>query len=244
MALHNAICPRLHVQIEKNADEFVYRYDLENGKQSKDSITTFSLVIYPDPATQIRAQPWSGGQSTAIVGEQIALPSAPPGGLVLLLCPEGQPLRSGEITKFEIHTQARPGFTTAATEHFPHLDLTDEWPQQILDELDPVLAPAWIDRHLITLGPRYAPDEPAPRIAADYISAIQELVRRGGLEQTSPFVNDALAGLDAVAKGGSTGSLVISAGPRTDTEAGIFNALALALNATNTTVRKDHSVKK
>jgi len=61
MPLQNAIYPDLKVRIEKDSDVFRYTYDLENGKQSKDSITTFSIVVNPDPNMQVGAEFWKGG---------------------------------------------------------------------------------------------------------------------------------------------------------------------------------------
>jgi hypothetical protein len=232
LPLHNELCASLRVQIEEKSGAFVYTYNLENGKQSEDSITTFSLVVYRDPSMQIGAESWRGGKSTAMVGEQISLPGTPPGGLALWLCPEAQPLLPERATKLTAITKARPGFTTAAAEHYPHVDLTDEWPEQILDELEPVLTPRWIDQHILTLGPRYGPDEPASQIAADYLVGIRELIRRGQLTETSPFVRDVMGALDPVATHRTSTSPSVTAKPQTTIEAEIFNALRLALNLT------------
>ncbi|ADV83957.1 hypothetical protein [Terriglobus saanensis] len=54
--LHNDIDPNLRVQIEDTSSGFRYTYHLENGKQSKDSLNSFNLAIYPDTETQAEAE--------------------------------------------------------------------------------------------------------------------------------------------------------------------------------------------
>jgi hypothetical protein len=234
MPLHNAICPDLRVRIEKSSNAFVYTYSLENKKESEDSITTFSIVVHPDADMQVGAEFWTGGKSTAIVGNQVALPGTRSGGLAIWFCPEGQPLPPGRGTSFTLAAGARPGFTTAATEHFPHLDLTDEWPQQILDELEPVLTPSWIDQHVITLGPRYSSAEPAANIAADYAVGVKELTRKGVLDQNSSFVRELTAILEGISSGKSPALLPpIEAEPHSPAEAEILNGLQLSLDIRN-----------
>jgi hypothetical protein len=229
--LHNAICPDLRVRIEKGSNAFVYTYSLENGKESQDSITTFSIVVHPDPDMQVGAEFWTGGKSTAIVGNQVALPGARSGGLAIWFCPEGQPLPPGRGTSFTLATRARPGFTTAATEHFPHLDLTDQWPQQILDELEPVLTPSWIAQHIVTLGPRYSLADPSANIASDYEGGIKELVNKGLLDQNSSFARELTMLLEEVSSGKSPALLLaIKAKPHSPTEVEILNGLQLSLD--------------
>jgi len=132
-------------------------------------------------------------------------------------------------------SKARPGFTTASTEHFPHLDLTDQWPEQILDELNPVLDPSWIDQHIVSFGPRYDPLERDVNIAADYSLGVKELTRRGILDQNSLFMRELTAVLERISNGESPASLLasIKAKPQSPTEVEIFNALQLSENIRN-----------
>src|SRR6266851_3888756 len=197
--LHNSIDPNLRVHMENSSGSFRYTYELENGKQSKDSLMDFFVVIYPDPQMQTSSTPWKGGLSLPTVKERVGIPGASPGSLIDWMYPEEKPLMPGASTNFTLITEARPGFTSASTEHFPHLDLTDEWPEEILDQLGPVLDPKWIAHHFVTLGPRYGSDETAIRIASDYIVGIQELLRLHRLELNSPFLKEVIANLDAIA---------------------------------------------
>jgi hypothetical protein len=134
-----------------------------------------------------------------------------------------------QSANFTLLTEARPGFTSAATEHFPHLDLTEEWPEEILDQLGPVLDPKWIAKHLITLGPRYDAEEPATRIASEYMVGVQELVRIHRLESNTPFMREVIANLDAIASGSSV-QIPITQKPHSEMETEILNALQLSLH--------------
>lgn len=231
--LHNTIYPELRVHIEDTRSGFRYTYRLENGRQSKDSLTDFRLAIYPDLEAQAGADSWKGWITISTVKERIGLPGAPPGRLAdwgePLVGNVEQPLPPGATTNFTLLTRARPGFTTAETEHSPQLDLTDEWPEEILDALGPVLDPKWIAHHFITLGPRYGPDDPARGIASDYIIGIQELIRIHRLESNSPFIMEVIADLDAIASG-SPAQLPITRKPHSELEAEILNALQLSLH--------------
>jgi hypothetical protein len=228
--LHNTIYPDLQVHMDSSSGGFRYKYELENGKRSKDSLRDFLVVVYQDPQIQTSSALWKGGLfSSTMLKERVGVPGAPPGLLVdWMCCLDEQGLSPGGETNFTLITQGRPGITSASTEHFPHLDLTDEWPDEILDELEPVLDPKWIADHIITLGPRYGPDDPAARIASDYIVGIQELARIHRLEMNSPFMKEIIADLDAIASGSSV-QISITQRPKSELEAEILNALQLSL---------------
>ena len=89
----------------------------------------------------------------------------------------------------------------------------------------------WAADHFITLGPRYGPDDPATRIASDYMVGIQELVRIHRLEANSPFIREVIADLDAIASG-SSAQILITQKPNSELEAEILNALQLSLHFT------------
>ncbi len=234
LPLHNVIYPNLRVNIKSSSAVFVYGYTLENGTRSVDSVTTFSAVVFPDPELQTGGDLWGrAAVSTAIVGKRIGLPGAPAGGLAIWYCAEMRPLAPGSATEFTITTETRPGLTIASVEHFPHFEVSEEWPEEVIDQLNPVLDPAWIDQHLVTLGPRYSPDESAAKIAADYIIGIRELIRRNQIEHKSAFAHEAIAYLQAVSSGSSPSPLKEK--PQSKIEAEVLNALQLSLHVNSGT---------
>ncbi len=236
--LHNEIDPNLRVHIESDSGFFRYKYDLENGMQSKDSLRDFSVVIYPDPNAQLSSAEWTKGSVVSNAHERIGIPGAPSGVLADWTSKLDNPpfLQPGAGTRFWITTSAEPGFTTAETEHFPHMEESDGWgndiPYEIMQELLPVVNDyGWSANHFITLGPRYGPDDPATRIASDYIVGIQELIRTHRLESDSPFVKEVIANLDAIASG-SSAQIPITKKPHSEMEAEILSALQLTLHFT------------
>lgn len=108
MPLHNAIHPDLHVQIENDSGIFVYHYDLENEKQSEDTITNFSVVVYPDPSTQLRAELATPVKAISTVKERVGIPGAPSGGLALWLFAENQPLLPAKREILAHHSSETP----------------------------------------------------------------------------------------------------------------------------------------
>jgi hypothetical protein len=233
--VHNEIDPTLRVHIESDSGFFRYKYDLENGKQSKDSLRDFSVVIYPDPDVQLSSAEWTKGVASN-AHQRVGIPGAPSGALARWTFKRFDPpfLQPGAGTNFSITTLAKPGFTTAETEHFPHIEASDGWPigipDDVMDELMPVVIDnGWAADHFITLGPRYGSDDPDGGIAADYLTGIQELIRIHRLESDSPFVKEAIANLDAIASG-SSAQIPITQKPHTELESEILNALQLALH--------------
>lgn len=235
--IHNEIRPELRVRMNRGDEGFRYRYDLENGKESKDSLRDFSLVLYPDPNVKLDSAEWTKGD-IASADRRPKFPGAPYGALAGWTSKRNDPpfLLPGASTNFSIATLAKPGFTVAETEHFPHMEVSDGCPNRIpdgvMDELMPVVIDyGWAADHFITLGPRYAPDTPAPRIASDYLAGLQELIQIHRLESDSPFVKEVIANLDAIASG-SSAQIPITQKPRSELEAEILNALELSLKFT------------
>ncbi len=112
--LHNEIDPTLRVQIESDSGFFRYTYDLENGKQSKDSLRNFSVATSPDPDVQLGSAEWTK-RVVYNAHERAGLPGAPPGVLALWISERDNPpfLQPGTCTDFSITKLAKPGFFAA-----------------------------------------------------------------------------------------------------------------------------------
>jgi hypothetical protein len=168
--LHNTIYPELRVQMERSSDGYRYRYELENGKESKDSLTSFLVVVYPDPQMQASSALWKGGPSLPTVKERVGIPGAPPGRLVdSECCLNERPLQPGANTNFTLITEARPGFTSASTEHFPHLDYR-------LEKDSPFVKEAIADLDAIASGSSAhftITQKPASELEAEILSALE-----------------------------------------------------------------------
>jgi hypothetical protein len=80
-----------------------------------------------------------------------------------------------------------------------------------------MLAPDWLDQHIITLG--YGGGELRATIAADYLRGIRLLISPNRLNRNS-------------ANPGSPMRLVVTQRPQSRTEVELFNALNLSLHIT------------
>jgi hypothetical protein len=187
LTIHNRICPIVNVDISTRSGSFVYNYSVLNSKTSKDDIATVAVVIP-------RVEPNQLGAETGTIGVshgdmlRIGLTGAPEGWLVRWFCPNDRPLAPGASTRFVIESADRPGFTTTAATRYSPVEISSEWPEEIIQQASLVAHPYWVDRHVITLGPRYAPEYPAGKIAADYLSGMGNLTSDGRLDPNSPFV--------------------------------------------------------
>jgi len=190
LTIHNRIQPSVRVDMSREGELFKYEYSLFNSSASRDSITTFSIVASHDPDMQTSTGQWNGGVMTNTEAKRIGLSAAPNDWWVTWFCPSSGPLVPGSSIRFVLKSAHRPGFTTASVAHFPAFDISEYWPEEVIHQANPLQDPYWVDKHVITLGPRYAPDYPADKIAADYLAGIGDLLRDGRLDFNSRFVQE------------------------------------------------------
>lgn len=201
LTIHNRIHPTVSVDISNRSGSYVYEYSLLSSKTSKDSITTFSIVASHDPDIQTSAVHWKGGVMTNTEAKRVGLSAASDGWWVSWFCPSSEPLVPGSSARFVLESAHRPGFTSASVAHFPAFNISEYWPEEVIHQADPLQDPYWVDKHIVTLGPRYAPEYPAGKIAADYLSGTGDLTRDGRLDPNSPFVQETTDYLKSVAAG-------------------------------------------
>ena len=139
------------------------------------------------------------------------------------------------LDAYMLSTEARPGIVRANIEgviegfprpHSPKLS----WGGEVDNQL---WAFDWLENNSLsisTIGPKYLPGMDKRRIASDFLSSLEELIRTGELEGESPFIREVLPLLETVAGGG--GAVEAGAWPsetETDFEAEILMALRLSL---------------
>ncbi len=196
---------------------------------SQDSITTFSVVASPDRSMQTGAGRGGGGVLTDTEAKRIGLSGAPDGWWVDWSSPPSDPLPPGSSARFVIETALRPGFTTASVAHFPAFEISEYWPEEVIHEADPLQDPDWVDKHVITLGPRYTSSDPTDKIATDYLAGMADLTRAGLLDPNSPFVQEITDYLRRVAAGQTPPANPGRSRPSSGLELEIEQALDLCL---------------
>jgi hypothetical protein len=163
-----------------------------------------------DPNIRTGGGRWPGGPIRHSDAKRVGLSGAPNGRYVMWSCPlkdpgdptpAAEPLEPGSSARFALESVNRPGFTTAFAHQWPPFEISSEWPEQVILQASALEDVDWIDKHVITLGPRYAPEYPASKIAADYLSGMRDLTRDGRLDPNSPFVQENTDYLKSVVAG-------------------------------------------
>jgi hypothetical protein len=130
----------------------------------------------------------------------------------------------GALQGFEVESASRPGFATAwfSVGKWPELD--QSWPEKIFTQLDFIEDQAIRDKMWLVVGPMFSERTPVSTIVANFQTGIQELVKAGRLDETSPFVVELRQAL------GSISTARIKAHPRGDLEQLILRAAELSLH--------------
>ncbi|MBV9503220.1 MAG: hypothetical protein JO138_27925 [Acidobacteriaceae bacterium] len=234
LVIHNRIRPTVTVDIKRKGAGYRYDYVLLNNKESQDGVTGFDIVVSPDPQMQTGAGTWLGGPMPHTVAKRTGLTGSPTGYWVTWSSPSlggpsspQTPLPPGSAVRFVIQSSKRPGFTTASADQFPPFEISSDWPEQVIRQANPLQDLDWVDRHVITLGPRYRSEDSAPQIAADYLAGIKDLIQVGRLDPHSAFVRRTIDDLNALV-GGQT-EIRLNAVPSSRLEREIQQGLELCL---------------
>jgi hypothetical protein len=144
---------------------------------------------------------------------------------------ESKALKPGEHTKFVIRSVNKPGLTSADLHNYSAFTASWEWPNEVLDQLDPIVDPSCIDNNFITIGPRYKPQEPPEAMAASYLQDIPSLVNQKSVDARSPFIAEAMELLARI-KAGQAHTVDFHSKPTTQFEGELQRALELCFGTT------------
>jgi hypothetical protein len=134
------------------------------------------------------------------------------------MSPDSEPLRPGSSADFFAVTSSnRPGFTTAYVGQFPAFESSEEWGEEIIDQLDRIADLAWVEQHIITFGPRY-------------LAGIADLTRAQRINANSPFVQELSSKLRKIATGPPY-DLTVHAEPASPLEEQLRQAVTLCFGA-------------
>jgi hypothetical protein len=227
LSLHNRIDAQVAVDIKRAEGRFEYRYSLAIGPQSLDNVNDFSVVVSADPTLKVTKSSWGGMIAGVDIAKRVGLHYAPLGRFIGWLSPDAEPLRPGKKADFFAVTSAnRPGFTTAYVGQFPAIESTGEMPEKVLDQLEPIADLAWVEKHIITFGPRYAESDTAEKTAQDYLAGIADLIRARRVTPGSPFIEEISSQLRGLAAGSSS-TLTLRTAPSSPIETELQQAAML-----------------
>ncbi len=190
--LRNRIAPELTSSVSRNqSGSYDYTYALQNGRGAIETVTTWSLVAPCEDATfQFTHQRWRCVRSRTAIAKQLELPAVQALGCYAT-CFADTPLRPAAVaTSFRIVSAYKPGLTTASASHFPPFEARSNWPDVVLSQLSKLGDPAWSDKHMVTIAPRFAVDTPLSVIASDFHDGVDQLIRTRRLDIRSEFVSE------------------------------------------------------
>jgi hypothetical protein len=133
LTIHNRIHPTVSVDISNRSGSYAYTYSVLNSKTSRDDISTVAVVIPRVEPNQLSAET---GKIGVIHGDilRIELTGAPDGWIVRWFCPDDHPLAPGASTRFVIESADRRGFTTAAANRYSPVEISSEWPEEVIQQ--------------------------------------------------------------------------------------------------------------
>jgi len=241
--LHNRLLPTVLAQMSARPGEYTYNYTIGNGRDAKDIIQIWALVVpdagyrpgQPAPPDSDRlsgSDHWNGAHSHPPIMRQVELPDQPRGRIALWLQDEpGRMISPGRSqTGFRIESSCRPGFTTALFGSGESPNIDQEFPNEIFAQLDSYEDPTWIYVPALTFGPMFCGEMPRAAIVQNMISGIKRSIETGRLKSTSEFARDALARLNVLSAADSTTAPAIASPPSGEFEEEIFTALQLSLS--------------
>jgi hypothetical protein len=236
----NQFDPQVSVSLgSAEPDRYRYAYSLANGKTAKDPVKDWSIVAScGDPRSSLDALP-IGWHCTRIdnpfaKARQLALPYllAPPHlpepGCAVACFLDGQQPPDSMGARLTVVSGLKPGFTTASAGNYPPYQVSQEWPEAVLEQVAKLDAAGWSNKHTVTLGPRFGADFSASNIVADFLQGLSELVRTGRLANDSNFLRQLRTALAQAAQTGGLDPAQI-ARPSTDLEREIAEAVKLSL---------------
>jgi hypothetical protein len=170
-------------------------------------------------------------KGASVTANRVGLRHAGPGCFIVWASPDSKPLNPGFTTDpFVITSGNLPGFTSADIGRHPPFDVSPEWPEEVLNQLEPIFDPVWADRHVITFGPRYTADDSPQKIADGYLADITDLINDKRLD-ASAFLEEVIFKLKLIASGEEPRGLRFQEKPMTPLEQQLKQALTLCFRS-------------
>lgn len=257
--LRVATCPSLSVAIYPSGDprsrRHVYHYRLRNRRPARQSI---SRMVLPMPLTQ-KTLPvydlvapygwhvphWDGPKEGDFMRRRLGAMTFSFGDAyrekmrrsmirrrVRWFGVGGRIEPGNTLDTFMLTTEARPGIVRTyiqAGSEPPSRRMN--WTEPLKEQLQPFRYTENNSLSIATIGPQFPPGMDRRRIASDFVSRLEDLIRNGEVSGESTFIQEVVQGLEAVVEGAG-GAVDPASWPsktKTDFEAEILMAIRLSL---------------
>lgn len=239
--------PALAWDVVKLPGELPYRYSytLSNGPHARRAIWSWALVVPgEDDSTTLHHPLWRFTSPASLAtNARIASQAAISGGPELrrsatrgkfarwTTTTEEHPIEPGQaLAQFVADSAFRPGWTTAYASAGKGIELPFEIPPEVYKELAVLQRPENEQSFVLTIGPKFGPEDSPQWIASDWHLGIQKMVVHGSLAVESSYVRELLTALEQVATAESQAvTLTIRAKPASGIEQKVHQAISLAL---------------
>jgi hypothetical protein len=211
---------------------YKYAYTVQNGPKGKKKLQSWSISSGTGDNSLAAKHPlWTASSAPSAVGRPGTIR---PEVMVTFNADSKTKLAQGVASGgFEIVSAYRPGVTVGYAQGEVDAEIPDSLvaslPQKAKDQLLPLLAPQWDSVQVLTIGPKYARDDPKTIVAMDFYRTLQQLSITGGLKADSAFVTGGLAVLESYLRSPGSASLT----PRLDflgkASAGLESEIAAAM---------------
>jgi hypothetical protein len=230
--LANRVDPQIAVELGRNSENlYSYRYRLANSPNAKTPIIMWNIVApAAGPQLTMSHPTWRGINGAASrVAPQALLKDEELGVFLMWSGAEKSIAPGAEVKDFEILTSARPGLTTAYAVGEGGIVSPGEVPEEVVQQLIPLEKPSVMWKPFLAVGPRFGPDVPQNQIVRRYQVEITDLMSRGVLDPSSPYLIELRMALSKSAVSGRPEGFPIAAAPRSPFEKSLAKALDLSL---------------
>lgn len=171
-----------------------YEYTIRNGISAKKKLKNWSLLVGSGAGLKATHAVWNASSESS--------PGSQPGSIRPELLLKWSAPSAGEIERgdgragFELRSTLKPGLTIAFAQSVALSEYTDavapKLPKAVVEQLSKVINIHWDTSQAMTVGPKFAPQDPIKLIALDFHRALNKLSVLGPLKADSPFVAGAL----------------------------------------------------
>lgn len=198
--IRNDLAPSVSAQVARApSGNFTYQYTIQNRPSAKDAIGAFTLIVPPsDPNLEVRGlvsngeASWRGAAPHGPpIAKQAVFPDAPLGRYLIWFKQDGKVIQAGGILGgFATQSSYLPGLTTAWFSSGQLVELDQSWPREVFKQLDLLEDRRYREVYAITIGPAFPPQTAKLQIVAELQQQLEELMKAGVLDRSSPFAQE------------------------------------------------------
>ena len=228
--------PSITFSITPAQKKYLYAYRIENDASAKKFITAIDLPAPSFGSDDLLSAPahWRAAPMKSEIGAVgQALRSFSAGYLLSFYFADDKgPMSPGSGGNFSILASAKPGFTVAWVRGGLFPSFSSSLPSPVMDQLAPALAMNFNTTGVVTIGPKFAVDEPSIRIASDFHFGITQLINNRILNGDSPAIREAMTALASFIENPESVQvpLALKEKPNAGMESAVLQALMLSLN--------------